>query len=144
LDSYNYHGWVGLAFRKQISEPKKPEYVQKIVNIFSSDGWTTETNGRTFIFHENFDATIEMKFNDEPPEKEKELGVTKFGIRFESNFHDFWKTGKTHQRLSEKHRRLRDKFSHKITWKKQFFNKINYDLERVDTPKRLKQKRKWY
>lgn len=142
MDLYNYHGWIGYAHNGEIPKLKQPEYVQKISYIFSSDGWTTETNGRTFIYNENFDEPIELIFKDETTEKERELGVTKYGMKFESNFQDFWKTKRTQQRLSEKHKRLQKDFSSKITWEKQFFNKIDYELVRVQKQKKVRLKRK--
>ena len=142
MNPHNYHGWIGYTHNKKIPKPKQPEYVQKITHIFSSEGQTTETNGRTLIYNENFDEPIELKFKDETTKKEREAGLTKYGIKFESKFQDFWKTPKTHQRLIKKHQGLRDKFSYKITCEKQFFYLINYEMVRVNKKKRLKQRKK--
>lgn len=135
MDLDIYHGWRTYTHSGKITKQNQPEIISKITHTFSFDGWTTESNERTFIYNDSIDASIELIFKDETTEKERDMGLTKYGIILKCDFFDHWRKRIEHQEVCSQ---LVDK----LPWCSHSFILINDEWILVKKTKRLRPRRK--
>ena len=112
-----YQGWKIYAHVGKVAHNDFPDLKRKIKRWFGKGEWSFEDSDRIFIYNQNIDSPIEVRFVDETTEEEKAKGLSMYGIVFDAPFIS-WKN-------EYSHRQLCNEVSHKITWQKQAYYLID-------------------
>jgi hypothetical protein len=116
-----YEGCKIYAHVGKINDQKINDFKTEIKYWDPKDEWSFENDDRTIIHHETSDSIIKVTFNGEPTDLEVSMGLSKYGVVFESYVFG-WKNDYHHQEICQE-------IYKKIRWQKRIFLLTNKGMK---------------